>query len=102
MTTHFRILAWRILQTEEPGGLQSRGRKELDMTERTHTPNLMYNKQIKTGPLLSSSEGDAFIKYYLFWEFLGGPVVWTPLQQAGVRSLVGKLRSCRQLREAKK
>ena len=37
MTTHFRILAWRILQTEEPGGLQSRGRKELDMTERTHT-----------------------------------------------------------------
>ena len=56
------------------------------MTERTHMPNLMYNKQIKTGPLLSeqiSSEGDAFIKYYLFGEFLGGPVVRTPLQQAG-------------------
>ena len=23
MATHFRILAWRILWTEEPGGLQS-------------------------------------------------------------------------------
>ena len=25
MTTHSRILAWRIPWTEEPGGLQSRG-----------------------------------------------------------------------------
>ena len=25
MATHSRILAWRISQTEEPGGLQSRG-----------------------------------------------------------------------------
>ena len=25
MATHFRILAWRILWTEEPGGLQSTG-----------------------------------------------------------------------------
>ena len=25
MRTHSRILAWRILQTEEPGGLQSKG-----------------------------------------------------------------------------
>ena len=25
MATHFSILAWRILWTEEPGGLQSRG-----------------------------------------------------------------------------
>ena len=29
-----RILAWRIPWTEEPGRLQSRGRKELDTTER--------------------------------------------------------------------
>ena len=33
MATHSSILAWRILQTEEPGGLQSMGCKELDMTE---------------------------------------------------------------------
>ena len=33
MATHSSILAWRILQTEEPGGLQSMGRKESDTTE---------------------------------------------------------------------
>ena len=36
MATHSIILAWRILWTEELGGLQSTGRKELDMTERLH------------------------------------------------------------------
>ena len=35
MATHSSILAWRIPWTEEPGGLQSMGRKELDMTEGT-------------------------------------------------------------------
>ena len=30
----FSILAWRIPWKEEPGGLQSMGSKELDMTER--------------------------------------------------------------------
>ena len=33
MATHSSILAWRILWTEEPGGLQSMGCKESDMTE---------------------------------------------------------------------
>ena len=32
MTTHSSILAWDIPWTEEPGGLQSRGSQELDMT----------------------------------------------------------------------
>ena len=32
MATHSNILAWRIPWTEEPGGLQSMGHKELDMT----------------------------------------------------------------------
>ena len=36
MATHSRILAWRIPWTEEPGGLQSTGRKESDTTERLH------------------------------------------------------------------
>ena len=34
MATHPGILAWRIPGTEEPGGLQSRGGEESDMTER--------------------------------------------------------------------
>ena len=33
MATHSCILAWRNSQTEEPGGLQSMGRKESDTTE---------------------------------------------------------------------
>ena len=33
MATHSSILFWRIPWTEEPGGLQSMGRKELDTTE---------------------------------------------------------------------
>ena len=35
--THSSILAWRIPWTEEPGGLQSRGHKELDMTKTSHS-----------------------------------------------------------------
>jgi len=39
MATHSSILAWRILWTEEPGGLQSMDHKESDMIERlTLTP----------------------------------------------------------------
>ena len=34
MATHSSILAWRIPWTEEPGGLQSMGSQEPDMTER--------------------------------------------------------------------
>ena len=34
MVTHSSILAWEIPWTEEPGGLQSVGREELDTTER--------------------------------------------------------------------
>ena len=39
MATHFSFLAWEILWTEEPGGLQSVGShpKEWDTTEHTHT-----------------------------------------------------------------
>ena len=33
MVTHSSILAWRIPWIEEPGGHQSMGCKELDMTE---------------------------------------------------------------------
>jgi len=33
MATHSSILAWRIPWTEEPGGLQSMGLKELDTAE---------------------------------------------------------------------
>ena len=35
MATHSSVLAWRIPGMEEPGGLPSMGRTELDMTEVT-------------------------------------------------------------------
>ena len=37
MAIHSSILAWRIPWTEEPGGLQSMGSQELDMTWETRT-----------------------------------------------------------------
>ena len=36
ITTCSSILAWRIPWTEEPGGLQSLGCKDLDTTEQLH------------------------------------------------------------------
>ena len=36
------ILAWKIPWTEEPGGLQSMGHKELDSTEHIHRHILYY------------------------------------------------------------
>ena len=40
MATNSSILAWKIQWTEEPGNLQSMGRKELDTIENAHTHNL--------------------------------------------------------------
>ena len=42
MATHSSILAWRIPWREEPGLLQSTGRKELDMTERLGTSTSIH------------------------------------------------------------
>ena len=36
MAPHSSTLAWKIPRMEEPGGLQSMGSLELDMTERLH------------------------------------------------------------------
>ena len=48
MAAHSSILAWRIPWTEEPGGLQSMGPKDSDMTERlstAHSCHLCCSKQ---------------------------------------------------------
>ena len=46
MATHSGILAWKSPWTEEPGGLQSMGSQELDVTERnlTFKDGVMYLK----------------------------------------------------------
>ena len=40
--THSTTLGWTIPRTEEPGGLQSRGRKESDTSERLSTHQISY------------------------------------------------------------
>ena len=53
MSTHASILAWRISWPEEPGGLQPRDRKDLDMTERLkHTQYLL----VSLGPEVNVSD----------------------------------------------
>ena len=47
MATHSSVLAWKIPQTEEPGGLQSMGYKELDTTEKLNTHEVLQ----KTGEI---------------------------------------------------
>ena len=37
MAIHSTILAWRLLWTEDPDGLQSWGHKELDTNKHAHT-----------------------------------------------------------------
>ena len=57
MATHSSILAWGIPWTEEPGGLQSRGRKET--TEHAHTHNRLnpaVTAQMKFSSGSSSSQ----------------------------------------------
>ena len=46
MATHSCILPWRLPWREEPGRLQSMGRRELDMTEQLHS--LTYSIQFYT------------------------------------------------------
>ena len=48
--THSSILAWRIPWKEEPGGLQSSGRKESDTTERLH----FHFDPVITGPFFQA------------------------------------------------
>ena len=57
MGTHSSIVAWKIPWTKEPGGLQSRGHKEVDLTEATeHSTAHRYEEMEGLGP------GSQFLK----------------------------------------
>ena len=43
MATHSSVLAWRIPETGEPGGLPSMGRTESNMTEKTQQQQQSIN-----------------------------------------------------------
>ena len=54
MATHFSILAWRIPQTEEPGGPQSTGKQSQTQPKRlsTHTWEEVKVKVSQSCPIL--------------------------------------------------
>ena len=74
MATHSSILAWEILWTEEPGGLQSM-RSQLDTTEYTHihTPGMLM--LIPPGQNSSSFKALEVIPTILTNRFLGSPPI---------------------------
>ena len=56
MATHSSILPWESPWTEKPGGLQSMGHKELDMTEQLSTATPVYQAEEVLATLLSQVE----------------------------------------------
>ena len=55
MATHTSILIWRIPRTEEPGGLQSTGRTELDTTEAREHRSILLAVQLEKWKHLSTA-----------------------------------------------
>ena len=82
MATHFSILAWRTPWIQEPGGLQSMGHKESDMTEwltlsafKTWHPWLLIElrQPVETGPEQLSGVGDSYhLRCWGGWDFIMG------------------------------
>ena len=63
MATHASILAWRTPWTEEPGGPQSMGLKELEMTETTehsctHISSLWHELRDNSAQKINTSKCD--------------------------------------------
>ena len=57
MAIHSSILAWRILWTEEPGGLLSVGHKESDTTEQLTHRGSYCSRFTGKGSAAQGSEG---------------------------------------------
>ena len=53
MATYSNTLAWEMLWTEEPGGLQSMGSRELDMTKRLNNQKEPQRPQRSNEPWTS-------------------------------------------------
>ena len=58
MAIHSSTIAWKIPQTEEPGGLQSMGSKESDTTERLHFHFQGSSRWTKKGTRCEEHLGD--------------------------------------------
>ena len=49
MATHFSVLAWEILQIEEPGGLQSTGSQRVEHDLATKPPSTTTSDVLSKG-----------------------------------------------------
>ena len=62
MATHSSILAWKVLRTEEPGGLQSTGLQRADTTEHTCTQSTL---PVVAGVMMVFITGSIFSSFWL-------------------------------------
>ena len=69
MATHFRILAWKIPWTEEPGGLQSMGSQKRQTQLSAWTTTSVA--ALKTIPKFSSLKEQSFLAHSLQFHRLG-------------------------------
>ena len=69
MTTHSSILAWRIPWTEEPGGLQSMGSQELDVTERLTLYLQRVAFRMKCVNMCEVLKIKSSLKYHIFFHY---------------------------------
>ena len=61
MAAHSSVLAWRIPGTEEPGGLQSRGCKEVGTPEETEHPEHIIQKMQEAGQCYMSVHSRGYL-----------------------------------------
>ena len=79
MATHSSILAWRILWTEEPGGLQSMGLQELNMTEWLNHSNILGQTNTFIITVISQNPGRTRGTIPLFTYFM----IFFPINSRG-------------------
>ena len=75
METYSSILAWKIQWTEEPGGLQSMGSQESDITwQPNHLLWWPKSRTLNTKYCLGYGAAEALIHYW--WECKVGQLLW--------------------------
>ena len=66
MAIHSSILAWEIPWTEEPGGLQSMGSHESDMTQRLNNSNKMLVRKLY-GMIVKKADSSQTAQSGTYW-----------------------------------
>ena len=84
MAIHSRILAWEMPWTEEPGGLQSMGCKELDVSYRPNNSNVgILVRKNKTDVSIfvspkKQNQWDVYMERAIYFKELAPVTCWGP------------------------